>query len=150
MPTALTVIALQSSNSRKIDLHSKERNNYRQTIITCQWIELQNYHHVCHEQVLGKVFLYSFFFTVYMGKIHKENLIAYYCFDMTDKHPYVMKQKIFKVFLRPLQLNLLFLRPDFSAGNNLVNHAITFQRAIMPQKNCKFTCKGSISNRLTI
>ena len=93
MPTTFGVTALQSSNNRKIDMYSKYRENKLQAltkmVITYQRIEVQSYnfhHRVRHEQgnqLLGKIFLYSTFFTAYNGEIHEEKSIAYDRFDMT-------------------------------------------------------------------
>ena len=93
MPIALGVTALQSSNNRKIDLYSKYRENTLQvptkTIVTYQQIEVRcyNFHHrVRHEQgnqLLGRVFLYSPFFTAYKGRIHEEKSIVYNRFNVT-------------------------------------------------------------------
>ena len=58
-------------------------------IVPYQQIEVRNYnlHHCVHHkqgnQVLGKFFLYSLFFTAYKGKIREEKSIAYNHFDMT-------------------------------------------------------------------
>ena len=78
----LGVTALQSSNNRKIDLYSKYRENklpaLTKAAVTYLRIKVQSYnfhHRVRYEQgnqLLGKFFLYSPFFTVYKGKIHEE------------------------------------------------------------------------------
>ena len=93
MPITLGVTALQSSNNRKIDLYSKYRENKLQAptkmFVTYQRIEVRSYdfHHlVRHEQgnqLFGRFFLYSPFFTAYKGGICEEKSIAYDCFDVT-------------------------------------------------------------------
>ena len=93
IPVILGVTALQSSSNRKIDLCSRCREKILQmlakTVVTYQQIEGRSYnfhHRVRHEQgnqLLGKYFLYSPFFTVYKGEIREEKLIAYDRFDMT-------------------------------------------------------------------
>ena len=87
------VTALQSSNNRKIDLYSKYRENklqaFTKMVVTSQRIEVRSYNfhrRVCHEQgnqLLGKFFHYSPFFTVYKGKRSKEKSIAYNHFNVT-------------------------------------------------------------------
>ena len=84
VPITLGVIALQSSNNRKIDLYSKYRENKLQAltkmVVTYQQIEVRRYnfhHRFCHEQgnqLLGKIFLYSPFFTAYKGEIREEKI----------------------------------------------------------------------------
>ena len=91
MPITLGVTALQSYTNRKIDLYSKYRENKLKvstiTVVTYQRIEVQSYnfhyrvHHELGNQLLGKFFLYSSFFTAYKGEIHEEKSIAYDCFD---------------------------------------------------------------------
>ena len=93
MPIALGVTVLQSSNNRKIDLYSKYRENKLQaptkTVVTYQRIEVRSYkfhHRVRHEQgnqLLGRFFLYSPFFTAYRGRVHEEKSIVYDRFDVT-------------------------------------------------------------------
>ena len=93
MPITLGVTALQSGNNKKIDLYSKYRKNILQAptkaVVNYQKIEVRSYnfyHHVRHEQgnqLLGKFFLYSPFFTAYKGEICEEKLIAYNRFDVT-------------------------------------------------------------------
>ena len=91
MPITFGVTALQSSNNRKIDMYSKYRENKLQaltkTVVTYQRIDVRSYnfrHHVRREQrnqLLGKFFLYSPFFTAYKGEIREEKLIVYDRFD---------------------------------------------------------------------
>ena len=93
MPIAFKVTALQSSNNRKIDLYSKYRENKLQaptkSVVTYQRMEVRSYyfhHRVRHEQgdqLLGKLFFYSPFFTIYKGGIREEKSIAYNRFDVT-------------------------------------------------------------------
>ena len=64
IPIAFEVIALQSSNNRKINLYCKHRDNKLQpltkTDVTYKWSGVQTrnvHHHVCHELrngLLGK------------------------------------------------------------------------------------------------
>ena len=91
MPITFGVTALQSSNNRKIDMYSKYRENKLQaltkTVVTYQRIDVRSYnfcHHVRREQrnqLLGKAFLNSPFFTAYKGEIREEKLIVYDRFD---------------------------------------------------------------------
>ena len=95
MPITLGVIitALQSSSNRKIDLYSKYRENKLQAptkmVVTYHRNEVRSYsfhHRVRHEQgnqLLGKFFPYSPFFTGYKGKKCEEKSITYHHFDMT-------------------------------------------------------------------
>ena len=92
MLIALGVTALQSSNNRKIDLYSKYREDKLQAptkmFVTYQRIEVRSYnfrHLVRHEQgnqLLGRCFPYSPFFTAYKDGICEEKLLMYDRFDV--------------------------------------------------------------------
>ena len=74
-------------------MYSIHRENLSQaltkTVATYQRIEVQSQnfpHRARHEQgnqLLGKFFLYSPFFTAYKDKIREKKSFAYDCFDMT-------------------------------------------------------------------
>ena len=90
---AFEVIALQSSNKRKIDLYSKHRENKLQglpkTDVTYKWSEVGTrilHHHVCHELrnvLLGKLFRLLPCITTNKVEIHEETSIANDHFDVT-------------------------------------------------------------------
>ena len=97
-PIALEVTALQSSNNRKINLYSKYGENKLQVptkmVVTYQRIEVwsYNFHHRVRleqgNQLLGRSFLYSPFFTAYKGGMREEKSITYDRFDVAQTNAY--------------------------------------------------------------
>ena len=86
------VIALLNSNNRKINLYKYKENKLQvltKTVVINERNAIQSrdlHHRVCHEQrnpLLGKFFLLLPSFTTNKDEINEENLITYYCFDVT-------------------------------------------------------------------
>ena len=87
MAKTLGVTALQSSNTRKIDLYSKHWENKSQaltkTVISfdCKTVQAQNLHHcVCHKLrngLLDNLFVLLPSFIANQDEIYEEKTIAY-------------------------------------------------------------------------
>ena len=90
---AFEVTAPQSNSNRKINLHSKHRENKLQALpktdLTYKWSKLGTrilHHHVCHELrngSLGKLFLLLSCITTNKVEIHKETSIVNDRFNIT-------------------------------------------------------------------